>query len=87
VHGYLEGTVTGGTYNPNATCPAECTTSAFITAFFGPSAQFTCFNGYAGCKFSFKYSANKHQGLLYHHWVDEGRDGVSEVFKGDIASG
>jgi hypothetical protein len=87
VHGYLQGTVTGGTYNPNATCPTECTTSAFITAFFGPNAQFTCFNGYAGCKFSFKYSANKHQGLLYHHWVDEGLDGVSEVFRGDIASG
>jgi hypothetical protein len=88
VHGFLEGTVTGGTYNPNATCPTECTTSAFLLAFFGPSAQFTCNNGFAGCRFSFKYSANKHQhGLLFRHWTDEGLNGTSETFKGDIASG
>jgi hypothetical protein len=89
VHGFLEGTVTGGTYNPTASCPTECTTSAFITTFFGPSAQFTCFNGYAGCRFSFDYSAGKHhqQGLRFHHWKDEGLNGTSETFRGDIATG
>lgn len=90
VHGFLEGTVTGGTYNPSATCPTECTTTAFITAFFGPSAHFTCFNGFAGCRFSFKYSADRHPhhqpALLFHHWSDEGLNGTSETFKGDIAT-
>jgi hypothetical protein len=86
IHGFLQGTVTGGTYNPNATCPTECTTGAFITAFFGPNAQFTCFNGYAGCRFAFEYTAPK-QGLLFHHWSDKGLDGQTEVFRGDIASG
>ncbi len=89
IHGFLQGTVTGGTFNPNATCANECSTSAFITAFFGPNAQFTCFNGFAGCRFAFEYSAQKQQkqGLLFHHWSDKGLDGQTEVFRGDIASG
>ena len=84
----LQGTVTGGTFNPSATCTAECTSSDFVSAFFGATAQFTCNNGYAGCRFSFEYTAQRHhrQGLLYHHWVDRGTDGVNEIFIGDIAS-
>jgi len=88
LHGYLQGTVTGGTFNPSATCTTECTSSDFVSAFFGATAQFTCNNGYAGCRFSFEYTAQRHhrQGLLYHHWVDRGTDGVNEIFIGDIAS-
>ena len=76
--------------NKNATCPAECTTEAFITAFSGASATdtFTCFQGFAGCRFSFEYAVQraKKQGLIFHHWIDRGTNGVSEIFKGDIAS-
>jgi hypothetical protein len=88
LHGYLQGKVTGGTFNPSATCTAECSSSDFISAFFGSTAQFTCNNGYAGCRFSFEYTAQRHhgQGLRYHHWVDRGTDGVHEIFIGDIAN-
>ena len=91
-HGYLSGTVTGGTFNPNGTCTAECGAGDFIAAFFTPGSQFTCNHGYAGCRFSYEYTAQKHKQqqtapLLYHHWQDKGTDGVTEVFKGDIATG
>jgi hypothetical protein len=90
VHGYLNGTVTGGTFNPNGTCTAQCTSVDFIAAFFTPGSQFTCNNGYAGCRFAYEYTAKKDQQpapLLYHHWSDKGTNGVTEVFKGDIATG
>src|SRR2546423_3970340 len=79
LRGYLTGTVTGGTYNPNATCNAACggSTSAFIAAFFGPSATFTCSQGYAGCKFNFEYNSPDRT-LRYRHWQDKGTNGVSE---------
>jgi hypothetical protein len=88
LHGYLRGRVTGATFDPKATCTTECTSSDFVAAFFGTSAQFTCNNGYAGCRFSFEYTAQrqKWQSLRYHHWVDRGTDGVHEIFIGDIAS-
>jgi hypothetical protein len=85
-HGYLTGTVSGGTYNPNATCAAACIgdTSAFIAAFF-PGGTFTCSQGYAGCKFNFEYSSPD-KSLVFHHWQDKGTNGVTEQFTGDIAN-
>ena len=85
--GYLTGTVSGGTFNPNATCNAACLgdTSAFIAAFFGAGAKFTCSLGYAGCKFNFEYSSPD-KSLKFHHWQDKGTNGVSEQFTGDIAN-
>jgi hypothetical protein len=85
--GYLTGTVSGGTFNPNATCNAACLgdTSAFIAAFFGAGAKFTCLFGYAGCKFNFEYSSPD-KSLKFHHWQDKGTNGVSEQFTGDIAN-
>ena len=48
-HGYLRGKVTGGTFNPNATCPADCGfTDVWIATFFGPSATFSCFDELEG---------------------------------------
>jgi hypothetical protein len=38
-HGFISGTVTGGTYNPNATCPDPCNGAAFVPAFFGRAAM------------------------------------------------
>jgi hypothetical protein len=85
-HGYLSGTVSGGTFNPNATCNAACIgdTTAFIAAFF-PGGTFTCSQGYAGCKFNFEYSSPD-KTLAFHHWQDKGTNGVTEQFTGDIAS-
>jgi hypothetical protein len=84
--GYLSGTVSGGTFNPNATCAAACIgdTTAFIAAFF-PGGTFTCSLGYAGCKFNFEYSSPD-KSLVFHHWQDKGTNGVSEQFTGDIAN-
>jgi hypothetical protein len=88
MHGYLQGTVSGGTFNPSGTCTAECTSSDFIAGFFTAGSKFTCAEGYAGCRFNFSYTAQRHkrQGLRYHHWVDRGTDGVHEIFIGDIAT-
>jgi hypothetical protein len=87
--GFLTGTVTGGTFDPNATCPADCgTTAVWIATFFGPSAQFSCFENSQDCRFAFKYQARR-QGLLFHHWTDKGRGAgtfLKERFRGDIAS-
>jgi len=87
-HGYLTGVVSGGTFNPNATCPAgqDCgLTDVFLKTFFGPNAQFSCFAATpTQCRFNFEYSAPK-QGLKFHHWQDRGVNDV-EVFHGDIAT-
>ena len=88
MHGYIQGTVSGGTFNPNGTCTAECTNKDFIAGFFTAGSTFTCSQGYAGCRFSFEYTAQKQhaQKLKFHHWVDRGINGVSETFIGDIAN-
>ena len=84
--GYLTGTVSGGTFNPKATCNAACIgdTKTFIATFF-TGGTFTCSLGYAGCKFNFEYSSPD-KSLLFRHWQDKGTNGVSEQFTGDIAS-
>lgn len=91
-HGYLRGTVTGGTFDPNATClavPTDCGfTDIWIATFFGPSATFSCFGDSRDCKFSFQYHA-RHQGLKFHHWYDKGKGAgtlLHERFHGDIAN-
>ncbi len=59
LHGYLKGTVSGGTYTPNG-CdanPSQCTTTAgFIAAVF-PGGSYTCLVGGGACRFSFEYAA------------------------------
>jgi hypothetical protein len=84
--GYLTGTVSGGTFNPNAACLAACIgdTTAFIAAHF-PGGTFTCSQGFAGCKFNFEYSS-PNKTLKFHHWQDKGTNGVTEQFTGDIAN-
>ena len=46
--------VTGGTYDANATCPAPCTTAAFVQAVYGAAATYTV------PTFLFHYSAPTH---------------------------
>jgi hypothetical protein len=88
-HGYLRGRVTGGTFDPKATCPADCGfTDVWIATFFGPSATFSCFVDSHACQFSFKYHAS-HQALKFHNWYDKGKGAgtfLKERFHGDIAS-
>jgi hypothetical protein len=38
VHAIELETISGGTFNPNANCAAQCFTAAFVPAFFGPAA-------------------------------------------------
>jgi len=88
--GFLRGTVTGGTFNPNATCtgPGCGFTDVFLTTFFGPTATFSCFENSSDCKFNFNYTAARHQALLFRHWQDKGKGAgtmLHEGFHGDIA--
>jgi hypothetical protein len=91
--GYLEGTITGGTFNKNAKCVAACFTRDFITTFFGASAVFSCDINSADCKFNFNYTAPARAAnrprLLRRHWQDRGKGAgtmLHESFHGDIAS-
>lgn len=91
--GYLEGTITGGTFNKNATCVAACFTDDFISAFFGSGATFSCNVNSSDCKFNFNYTASNRKAnrprLIVRHWQDRGKGAGSmlqEVFHGDIAS-
>jgi hypothetical protein len=54
MEGSFDVVVTGGTYNPNATCAAPCYTAAFVAAVYGPGAT------YSVPTFNFHYSAGKH---------------------------
>jgi hypothetical protein len=87
-HGYLRGNITGGTFNPNASCPADCGfTDVWIDTFFGTSATFSCDTDSAKCSFNYQYHA-RHQGLKFHHWYDLGKGAgtlLKERFHGDIA--
>jgi hypothetical protein len=92
VHGYIVGTVTGGTFNPNgcAANPAACSTrSGTVDALFGPgaSANYSCNQDSKDCKFDYEYSAPA-QNLGQHHWSDKGKGAGSmlkERFHGDIS--
>lgn len=89
--GFLRGRVTGGTFDPNATCTGDCaagSTGAVVSAFFGASASFSCFENSRICKFNYNYTAAHHQHLLYRHWQDKGKGAgtmLNEKFHRDIA--
>ena len=89
-HGYLRGTISGGTFNPNATCPADCGfTDVWIATFFGPTATFSCFENSKDCAFDYEYQGLRKQGLIRRHWSDKGHGAgtfLHERFHGDIAS-
>jgi hypothetical protein len=92
--GYLQGTVTGGTFNKHATCVAACFTGDFLKAFFGVGAVFSCdgATNSTDCKFNYNYTAPSRGGnghLIVRHWQDRGKGSgttLDEHFKGDIAS-
>ena len=93
--GYLEGTITGGTFKKDATCATPCFTGDFISAFFGAGAVFSCDSTTSStdCKFNYNYTAPSRAAnrpkLIVRHWQDRGKgSGTSlvEHFQGDIAS-
>ena len=83
--GYLDFTVTGGTYNPAgcSTVGADCTTLVGFLAATFPGGTFTCPGGV--CKFGFEYASGD-QGLLYHHWADVSDKSGNDLFRDDIAN-
>jgi hypothetical protein len=89
-HGFLRGTISGGTFDPKAVCPADCGfTDVWIATFFGPSATFSCFTDSKACAFDYEYTGNRHQHLRWKHWSDKGKGAgtfLKERFKGDIAN-
>lgn len=74
-HGFLRGTVTGGTYNPDATCPDPCNGDTFVPAFFGSTAKWNIINDW-----SFSYEAHGDD-LLFRRWTNAGSGN-----EGDIAT-
>jgi hypothetical protein len=79
--GFLAGTVTSATYNPNGCAtPGTCTTTGgFITAVFGAAAPFDI------TSFNFEYNSSD-KSLQYHHWQDMSDNHGGEKFEGDIAT-
>ena len=75
-HGFLSGPVTGGTFNPNATCPNPCNGTTFVAAFFGPSAVWNITTDW-----SFTYEGQGGR-LTFRRWVNAGSGNL-----GDIATG
>jgi hypothetical protein len=85
MHGTFDGTVSGGTLNPNAICPPTgCFLSVFTTLFFGTGATFSCVSGVGTCRFKFQYSSDE-KGLLYRHWTNANKANGDTANKGDIA--
>lgn len=91
--GFLSGTVTSATYNPDGCRTtakgANCsTTQGFLLLVFGLQPYdpaFTCNAGYAGCDFNFEYHSSD-PSLQYHHWQDKSDHHGGEKFVGDIAN-
>src|SRR6266496_3296626 len=88
-HGYLVGTIRGGTFNPTAVCPSDCgVTDIFIATFFGPDAHFSCEGKSRDCAWSLEYSSGAPK-LRFRLWSDKGTGAgtfLKERFYGDIAS-
>lgn len=86
VGGFLSENITGGTFNPSATCATVCDRTAFVAAFFGASAQQ---NLDKNVKYVYVYMA-KDPSLAFHVWVDAGHagstGGLTTHDRGDIAT-
>jgi hypothetical protein len=78
--GWVDGTVTGGTYNPNGCEFGGCTDrTTLIMQLFGPTAQYNI------TSFNFEYYTSDGS-ASYRHWQDKSHGDGGEKFEGDIAS-
>jgi hypothetical protein len=87
LRGFIVGIVTGGTFNPAATCATDCFRATFVSSFFGPTAKLSCDTDQT-CRFVFDYRSADPT-LMFDHWRDRGRaaNGVlTDVLRGDIAT-
>jgi hypothetical protein len=85
--GFLTQNITGGTFNPNATCATVCDRAGFVSSFFGASAQQ---NLDKNVKYLYVFMS-KDPSLKYHVWLDRGEAGptsgsLKTVDRGDIAT-
>jgi hypothetical protein len=85
--GFLTENITGGTFNPNATCATVCDRAGFVSSFFGASAQQ---NLDKNVKYLYVFMS-KDPSLKYHVWLDRGKAGptagsLQTVDRGDIAT-
>ena len=84
--GYVDWTVTGGSFNP-AGCSAvgaNCSSRAGFFAATFPGGAIGC--GPSGvCKFGFEYAAGGSD-VLYNHWADVSDKSGFDLFRGDIAN-
>ena len=76
-HGYLSGSVTGGSFDPDATCSAPCGGDKFVAAFFGAGATWNVVT------FKFTYHAEGAD-LAFRHWQNASDDQGGN--QGDIAT-
>ena len=76
-HGFLSGSVTGGTFNPDANCSAPCGGDKFVAAFFGTSATWNV------ATYKFTYHAEGAH-LAFRHWLNASDDQGGN--QGDIAT-
>jgi len=72
-HGFLSGTVTGGTFNPTATCPDPCNGTTFVAAFFGPAAVWNITTDWS---FSYEVQGG---GLLFRRWTNAGSGNIGDI--------
>jgi hypothetical protein len=72
-HGFISGTVTGGTFNPDAKCPDPCNGDTFTAAFFGKDATWNVTTDW-----SFQYEAQG-GGLLFRRWTNAGSGNVGDI--------
>jgi hypothetical protein len=86
--GFLTENITGGTFNPNATCATVCDRAGFVSSFFGASAQQSA-NVDKNVSYLYVFMS-KDPTLKYHVWVDRGHagetGGLKTVDRGDIAT-
>jgi hypothetical protein len=66
-HGFIAGAVTGGTFNPEATCLQPCNGDNFVASFFGAGATWNANT------FKFEYEAHGHD-LIGRHWQNASPD-------------
>lgn len=65
--GFLAGTVTGGSFKPDATCLQPCTGDNFVASFFGTGATWNVDT------FKFEYEAHGRD-LISRHWQNASPD-------------
>jgi len=80
LQGWLDETITSGTYNPNG-CNAvtTCTTRTGVLAALFPGGTESNFT------YNFEYSSND-KSLSYRHWQDKSDNQGNDKFEGDIAN-